>query len=386
MLRLERADLLLTVLTLLTGLLVLALGVLAHTVLASGGSITSGVDILQIWNRWDGPHYQDLAVLGYRATDPGVLTIDGYRRAYPGDLPLYIVFFPLFPWLVGAVTWALGDPLVSAFIVSGIAAFFVAPLLYRLVRADFGHEVGMRAAWFVLIFPTAYFLHIGYTESVFLALVLGSFLAARTDHWWLAGILGGLACLARINGLVLVPALAAEAWYGWQADPERRIRVEWIAIGLVGVGFAGYLALNLAVYGSPFEFMTIQREHWYKELAPPWVGIGGLFSAIGSQDLARSFMSGWMELAFTALGLAGTIYAAFRFRTSWFVWMVGNWLLFTSTGFVMSVPRYSITLFPLFAWFALETRPMARTVSVSLISLAAFFWFATQFAQGQWAF
>jgi Dolichyl-phosphate-mannose-protein mannosyltransferase len=382
--RVERADLQLAGLTLAVKLAVLGLGVFAVTVLA-GGAIHSPIDILQIWNRWDAPHYQDLAVLGYRATDPGVLTIDGYARAYPGDLPLYIVFFPLFPWLVGAVTRVLGDPLVSAFVVSGIASFAVAPLLYRLVRAEFGHEVGVRAAWFALIFPTAYFLHIGYTESLFLALVLGSFLAARHERWWLAGILGGLAALARVNGLVLIPALAAEAWYAWQGDPQRRIRLAWIAIGLVGVGFLGYLALNQAVYGDPLRFLVIQKEHWFKSLAPPWDGIAGVIRTATSGG-ESAFMSGWTELAFIVLGLAGTIYAAFRFRTSWFVWMAGNWLLFTGTSFVVSVPRYSLTLFPLFAWFALATRTIDRVVSLSLISAAGFFWFATQFAQGRWAF
>ncbi len=111
-----------------------------------------------------------------------------------------------------------------------------------------------------------------------------------------------------------------------------------------------------------------------------------MISTIGSGDFDRAFMSGWMELAFIVLGLGGTIYAAFRFRTSWFVWMAGNWLLFTSTSFVVSVPRYSLTLFPLFAWFALTARTLDRIISLSLISLAAFFWFATQFAQGRWAF
>ncbi len=381
----EDADLPLIGITLATKLLVLGLGIFAILALA-GGSLHAPIDLLQLWNRWDAPHYQDLAVLGYRATDPGVLTIDGYARAYPGDLPLYIVFFPLFPWLVGAVTVVLRDPLVSAFVVSGLASLFVAPLLYRLVRDDFGHAVGMRAAWFALIFPTAYFLHIGYTESLFLALVLGSFLAARHDRWWLAGILGGLAALARVNGLVLIPALAAEAWYAWQADPQRRVRPAWIAIGLVGLGFLGYLALNQAVYGDPLRFLVVQKEHWFKSLAPPWDGIGGVIATIGSADFDRAFMSGWMELAFIGLGFAGTVYAAFRFRTSWFVWMAGNWLLFTSTSFVVSVPRYSLTLFPLFAWFALATRSVDRVVSLSLISLAGFLWFATQFAQGRWAF
>ncbi len=116
----------------------------------------------------------------------------------------------------------------------------------------------MRAAWFLLIFPTAYFLHIGYTEALFMALVLGSFLAARTERWWLAGLLGGLAALTRVNGLVLIPALAAEALTQWLHRPpeERRLRVEWLAIGLVAVGFGGYLALNQAIYGDALTFLT----------------------------------------------------------------------------------------------------------------------------------
>ena len=58
------------------------------------------------------------------------------------------------------------------------------PLLFRLVSLETSPAVGLRAVWFLLIFPTAYFLQIGYTESLFLAFVLGSFLAARTDRWW----------------------------------------------------------------------------------------------------------------------------------------------------------------------------------------------------------
>jgi hypothetical protein len=386
-----QTDLQLMGLTLVIKLGVLLLGVLAVNLLAHR-TLTSPIQILEIWNQWDAPHYQDLAVLGYRATDPGVLTIDGYRRAFPGDLPLYIVFFPLFPWLVGAVTDLIRDPLISAFIVSGVASFFVAPLLYRLVRDEFGHRVGILAAWFALIFPTAYFLHIGYTESLFLALVVGSFVAARHDRWWLAGLLGGLAALARINGLVLIPALAAEAWLAWYRDPERRIRVEWLGIGLIGVGFLVYLGLNQAVYGDALTFLRVQHEHWFKSLAPPWDGIAGIVNGLGSGpgssfgDPGRLLTGGWMELAFIALGFAGTVYAAFRFRPSWFVWMAGNWLLFTSTSFVISVPRYSLTLFPLFAIFALEGRRIERVVAISLVSLALFVYFASQFAQGRWAF
>lgn len=383
----EREDLQLAGLTLLIKVAILAFGVIAVTTIA-GQQIGGGLrGILEIWNRWDAPHYLDLAVLGYRATDPGVRFIEEYRRAYPGDLPLYIVFFPLYPWLAGAVNVLLHEPLVSAFAVSTLASLFVAPLLYRLVCADEGPEVGVRAAWFLLIFPTAYFLHIGYTESLFLTLVLGSFLAARHDRWWLAGILGGLAALTRINGLVLIPALAAEAWFARDGDPEHRIRAEWLAIGLVAVGFAGYLALNLVTYGDPFAFLAIQREHWFKQLAPPWDGIAGVIGFItGGREPIDAFKYGWMEITFIILGLAGTVVAALRFRPSWFIWMAGNWLLFTSTSFVLSVPRYSLTLFPLFAWFALLARRPAVAVLLSAVSVGLLGYFVSEFVVGRWAF
>jgi hypothetical protein len=382
--RLSEHETLLVVLTLLIKALLLLGGAIAYLWFQRqvGGP-------LGVWNRWDAPHYLDLAVFGYRATDAGDLFgPNGYRSVYPGDLPLYIVFYPLFPWLITGVNAVLDDPLVSAFVVSGVASLFVAPLMYRLVRQDEEPDVAMRAAWFLLIFPTAYFLHIGYTESLFLALVLGSFLAARTRHWVLAGLLGGLAALTRINGLVLLLALPAEAVTQWYEDPrvERRLRPEWLGIGLVAVGFGGYLLLNQAVYGDPLTFLQVQREHWFKQLAPPWEGIASAAGWLGDEKLENALLYGVTELTAVAIGLAGTVYAAFRFRPSWFAWMAGNWLLFTSTAFLLSVPRYTLTLFPIMVGMALLARDRWVLVALSLLSLAGFVYFAARFALGGWAF
>ena len=367
-------------LTIVLKLALLALGVAAPALL--GGDAPRNV--LEPWDRWDAPHYTDIAVFGYHAVDDGTLVgPDGYRSIYPGDLDLYIVFYPLFPWLVAAVMTVLGDPVLAAFVVSGVASLFIGPLLWRLVAADEGETVGRRAAVFALLFPTAYFLHIGYTESLFLALALGSFLAARTDRWWLAGLLGAFATLARVNGLVLIPALAVEAVVQWW--PERRWRWRWLWVALVPVGFAVYLALNWAVYGDAFAFVRIQTDHWFKSLSPPWVGIGGVIDwALTRPDPEDAFMLGWVELAFIALALAGTAVCAIRFRPSWTVWMAGNWLLITSTGFVLSVPRYALVLFPLFAWFAVL--PDRWRWVVGALSVAGLVYFAGRFAMGQWAF
>ena len=349
-------------------------------------SVTGAVPgLFEPWHRWDAPHYTDIAVFGYMAHDPGTLSAPGYRQVHPGDLDLYIVFFPLFPWLVGAVDAIIAVPIASAFVVASLASLFAAPMLYRLVAIDLGHRVAVRAAAFLLVFPTAYFLHIGYTESLFLALALGSLWLARTNRWWAAGVLGGLAALTRINGLVLIPALAVEAYLQWRE--HRRVERQWLGIGLVAIGFAMYLGLNAIVYGDPLAFSEIQRDHWTKELAPPWIGIGGIMGWTGSPDPDTALMLGWMELGFVALGAVATVATAARMRPTWTAWMAGNWLLIVSTGFVMSVPRYSLVLFGIFAWAGvIADRWRAAGWLLGAASLTAMTWLAWRFASGQWAF
>ena len=370
----DRTDALLLGWTLLAKLAVLAIGVLA------AGAI------LEPWDRWDAPHYTDIAVFGYMANDPGTLTPPpGYSQVFPGDLDLYIVFFPLYPWLVAAVNAIIGAPMAAAFVVSTVASLFVAPLLYRLVTVDLGRRTGLWAAGLLLVFPTAYFLHIGYTESLFLALAFGSLWLARTNRWWAAGAIGLLAALTRVNGLVLIPALAVEAWLQWRQ--HREARVEWLAIGGVAIGFGIYLVLNWSVYGDPLAFSEIQRSHWFKDLSPPWEGIAGMIEWTASADADNAFMLGWMELAFTGLGLAATVATALWLRPTWAMWMAGNWLLIVSTGFVMSVPRYSLVLFGIVVWGAIVAdRWRWAGWLLAGASGAAMAYFGWRFASGQWAF
>ena len=360
-------------------------GVLVVGYVALWAAIGHAPGLLEPWDRWDAPHYTDIAVFGYMANDPGTLSAPGYAQVYPGDLDLYIVFFPLFPWLTAVVNAVLAAPVAAAFAVSTVASFFVAPLLYRLVSIDLGPHIGRWSAGLLLVFPTAYFLHIGYTESLFLALAFGSMWMARTGRWWIAGAAGGLAALTRINGLVLIGVLAVEAWLQWRRDG--RLRISWLATGGVAVGFGVYLWLNWSVYGDPVAFSEIQRTHWFKDLSPPWEGISGMFGWTGNADADNAFMLGWMELLFTGIGLAATVATAIWLRPSWAVWMAGNWLLIVSTGFVMSVPRYSLVLFGIVVWAAvIAQRWRVAGWVIAAASVTAMAYFAWRFGAGQWAF
>ena len=351
-----------------TTFLVIALKgfVLLVAVLSVGTLFDQKESWATLWNRWDATHYLRLAEHGYTSSGEGFFSL---------------VFYPLYPWLVRATAFVCQNYFIAALVVSGLATIAAGLLLRRLVELDQSAKVAQLAVWFLLIFPTAYFLHIAYSESLFLAVVVGSLLAARMQAWAIAGLLGALACLTRVNGLVLIPTLFVEAWL--QYSQTRKIDWRWLWIGATGLGFAVYLLLNYQVTGSPFTFQKIMEEHWYKKITSPWVGVYGVWGRIPYYNLTE----GLHEFIFIVLSLICTIWSWIKLRPTYAVWMTLNWLLITGTAFVVSVPRYCLTFFPIFIIFAriAVKRPLIGQI-ISVVSLLLLALFATKFAHGTWAF
>ena len=275
--------------------------------------ITSPHQWFAIWDQWDFGYYQKIAEFGYSCTDGST------------------AFYPLFPWLVRLATYFSKSYLAAGLVVSGIASVVAAILLRRLVRLDYPASVAMRGAWFFLIFPTAYFLHVGYSEGLFLALALGSIVAARVERWWVAGVLGGFCWMTRASGAALVPALAVEATHQYwirrksfsdgavsqrlsdQADnalPERggynkggrsSCNLQWLWIAIVPMGFVVYLLINWSVSGNPFAFVQTRKISFEQSFALPSVGISQALWALYPTP-REAEMVGVQELCFAALG------------------------------------------------------------------------------------
>lgn len=329
---------------------------------------TSG--FLGIWNRWDATNYLSVAETGYTAA---------------GDDRFLIVFFPFYPALIALFNVVFRDYLLSAFVVSGIASVALGLVFRELVRLDYSEKIARFAVFFLFIFPTAFFLHIPYTESLFLALTVGCFLAARRRRWFLVGILGALACLTRVNGLFLFPAIIFEIWQEYRET--QTLNRKWLCVLLIPAGFGAYLALNYFVTGDATMFMVYQREHWHRYLRFPIYGIWETWKTMFAQDPSNAAMRGVQELLFAAIGLFATISGWRYLRNSYRFWMAANWLLFVSTSFVLSVPRYTIVLFPLFILMALAAaRNWSANVLFIVWSTLYLALFTTQFVRGWWAF
>jgi hypothetical protein len=347
---------------------VLLFGLLAFEI-SSNQPIGSFINMLSIWNRWDGPQYLLIAQHGYGAT---------------GDRRLALAFFPLYPWMIRAITFIVGNAVASAFLISTVASVVAAIALERLFAIDYPPRLARRAVWFLFIFPTSYFLHTDYSESLFLALAAVSFLAARRERWVESGGVGALAAMTHPNGILLMPALGVEALTGWWRT--RRFDWRWLWIGAVALGLGVQMLVNYRVTGDPIAFMRLERSHWSNHLVAPWRGIATSVHVMRTFGPNNANMIGMQVLFYLAVALAGTIAAAVILRPSYAVWMALNWLLIASQAWDISAPRYVLTMFPLFILIAMLARRRSWNTAITTWSILWLAMFTSEFVRDHWAF
>jgi Mannosyltransferase (PIG-V) len=354
------------------GLLLLALvvkvGLITLTLVEFGAGPDPLTALGRAWDRWDAQHYLYLATHGYGAT---------------GDARNLIAFFPLYPALISAIA-ATGLPArTAALLISNVAGVVAAILLYEVARQDLRENAAFRAAAFFVVFPTAYFLLVGYTEALFCALAFGAVLATRRQRWLFAGLLGGLAAAARLTGLALLPFLMIELFYA-----RHTLRALWQAIvapQLIVLGFLTYLATNLLVLGDAFAFISVQRQHWSHSLSAPWVGFADAIRGISWRVPWEKLTVGGGEAAGGIAAYATTILSWLRLRPSDAAYATVLTVMVTFLPFWLSIPRYLLGMYPL---FLLVGRISNRWVYLAMVaaSFTGLLVFGLAFGRGYWAF
>ena len=344
-----------------TKILLLIFGVASYQALEDE-KVPFGWPWLEIWNEWDAVHFLRLAEFGYNAADK--------FKAW---------FYPFYPWCTRFVSYLCGDFLLAAFLVSAVALLIAVVVLRRIAAFEWNPTIGRRTVYFFLIFPTAFYLHIGYTESLFLALTLGSIFSARKERWWLAGVLGAFSWMTRANGIVLLPALAVEAGHQWFIT--KRWRWQWLWVAFVPVGFVVYLYLNWRISGDPFAFLKMRKELFHMTSSWPWIGIADAFRNL-RRTPNQAEIVGTQELIFTALGFVCSIASWFKLRPIYATWITGNWLLLVCVTFVESMPRYALTMFPIFFFFAFASENRFWRVIITMWSVLFLALFSSLFVRG----
>lgn len=319
------------------------------------------------WNRWDAPHYLYIAQNWYTNI---------------GDEANFIVFFPLYPLIIKFFLFAL-NPVFAGILISSIFFIVGCYFFYKLILIDYPEKIAKWAVITLAIFPTSYFFNSPYTESLFLMLFSISLYAARKNKWILSGIITSLACVTRPFGILLIPSILIE----WLMSKNRNIKSLPIVILPSAVSVFLYLYLNWRIYGNYFEFQKILNNNWQKHFMFPWNSIMDTWKIAMTGSLSSfGIMVGWMEATTITISWI-LIPLAFKYlRKSMAIYYALSIVLFSSTSFILSTPRYLLSIPPIFILIALAEKNNNFRLIWRFISIALLFCFAILFARGQWAF
>ncbi len=234
---------------------------------------------------WDSEYYLAIAVSGYEAptinrirSQFGASSGAGYWpfvipanvQSAPG-ISLSYAFFPFYPLMMRLFAiplsifglTAIGTATLAGVIVSMLGTLAAMLALYEFAKDDMDEANGLRAAFYLIIFPSAFFLAEIYTEGLFVGLAFSSLLLARRGYRGWAAVIAIFATFTRAVGvLIFVPLLISwiKEWEWMELDLEwkqiyyRGLPWRVIFRGLVVLApLAAFLLWRVTYYGLAFS-------------------------------------------------------------------------------------------------------------------------------------
>ncbi|MDQ0794266.1 mannosyltransferase family protein [Streptomyces sp. B1I3] len=346
-----------------------------HLFPADRGAHQAG-SVASSFEQWDWGHYLHIARDGYFPGQAGPWTAGWDHRE---------AFFPGFPLVLRAVHTVVPHWTAAGLLISFVSGAVAVLALARIARLHLPRkEAGRRAVLMLLCSPCAVFLAAGYTESLFLALALPAWLAARRHHWPLAATLTALATTVRVSGLFLAAALVLH--FLLSAPAHRRARhLPWLALpALPAAAYTYYLHTRT---GDWMAWKHAQEQGWYRTFHAPWEAWGNTWNAAfgHAQTTGYAFMS-QAELAAMVVGLllCGLLVRRRRPAEALYI-ALSLWALGTSYWYT-SVPRATLLWWPLWITLALWSLRRPRFLAAYLCVAAPLTTvFALAFLSGRWA-
>jgi hypothetical protein len=351
---------------------------------------------------WDSEYYLSIAVGGY--DDPAMRAIppnyDWNRMPFVGVkgrqtqwISFNHAFFPFYPYtmrvmMVPLRIFGLNDTATATLagvLVSMLGTLAAMLALYDLACADMGEPGGLRAAFYLVIWPAGMFLAQVYAEGLFLGLSFGALAFARRQQWAAAAILAVCATWTRAaGGLLLLPMV----WYWWQGGGLDRLWRDhaWSEVGkllLVASPVFAYLIWNAAL-GDSFHLIETR-----------WFSRGLLLIDQSKDDWKRAWESMWDSnlqarayylVEFGAIGFGFASCALMLRRSPALALYSSAGIVFSLTsGSAQGMHRYVIAAPVIFLALARWGRHEEFDRAWTLVSILLMGVFASMFGYDFWA-
>jgi hypothetical protein len=366
---------------------------------------------------WDSEYYLAIALEGYEA--PEVERIGDYIMGAGGlsywpfvmqrgsaelreGLSLSYAFFPFYPLLMRVLSWPLSvlgltsiaTATLAGMIISLLGTLAAAVAMFEIGRDEMDENGGLRAAFYLLVFPASFFMAVVYTEGLFLGLAFSCLVLARRGYLVWASLLAVLATFTRGAGVVLVVPLM----FAWIRDGDwlgldiewRQVYfrgLPWQAIGRALLVFApaiAFLMWRVSIYGMAFS--QVEADFFGRSL----LALGSTFfawrEAIGSifGNNSQAVVYFAIEIGGTILGLSACIWGLKKFPDlAWFGLMVI--LLPALSGPIQGNYRYAMAAPPVFLMLSYFGRKPTFDRIWTLASILLMGMMATLFIFDMWA-
>jgi len=286
------------------------------------------------------------------------IAMDGYRFVEGGRSNL--AFFPVYPLAMRYAGRLLGGEMYHYYLggtAVAWASFVIAMvLLFYLARMDLEEDAAYRAVAYCAVFPFAFFFGVAYSEATYLCLMLGTFLALRKKRWLVAGVVGAVAVVSRVNGIMAMPAFLWVAWRAAGAD-RRALLPAFGACALILSGFAIWCGYVYVLSGSPFEWAASIERWGYHPGGSPWMPFVRLIDELISHPY--EYLTTSAVAPYDALnGVTALVFVLMLPRVwedlgaGYGLFMLANLLLPLSSGQFEGLGRYCAVMFPAFIWLA----------------------------------
>jgi len=205
---------------------------------------------------WDSEYYVGIAVGGYDDPEAGAVVNPKTGQKVIKNYS----FFPFYPYVMRIFALPLklfGLNPIAAASFAGVVLAALGTLagllaLWDMTRPYFEEADASRAVFYAIIFPTAFFFAMVYTEGLFIGLAFGTLALSKRGHWFWASILGLLAAWTRAHGAALALPLLA-FWLmqiQWREPFQPQVTWKWFLRGaLAFLPLAGYLLWRYSALG-----------------------------------------------------------------------------------------------------------------------------------------
>jgi hypothetical protein len=298
---------------------------------------------LAVWQRFDANWYVSIAEQGY------------------GSIPEDIHFPPLYPLLISITKPLTGNAFASGLIISHVAAIYALKLLLDVFNQWGKTPRGKQTLGYFLAYPTSFFLFSAYTESLFLVTALLALRHMQNKSWSWAGFWIFCSVLTRLQGVAL---LLPMAYLMWKDAPFLRRPGHWFGAAIAGIGPLFYIYLRSTL--SVTSVVALNEPSLYARLVPPWTSylyaMGTLLSGVFNYVDLLNWLSVTLFFILLLLGWR-TVPVEFNLYAMFSLLIIITRVVETQP--LMSMSRYSLTLFPAFHIISLADRnPWIRRIVV----------------------